>query len=512
MKKTAYVFVLSCLAAHSAARQPIELRHGTRVLETDRELETSSGIDLAALSPIQIENLFVLGKVWGFLKYHHPRIASGELPWDYELFRVLPAVAAASDARTRNDVLLEWSRRIGEPPACDPCAQPIGDAQLRPALDWIHDDSLLGRDLVAYLERVHRHRGLGQNQFYVSSVASGFAAVDAMYRNEAAHVSAVPPDAGYRLLTLFRFWNIIAYWFPYRDVIGEDWDAVLRELLPRFVAARDADAFRLAVLALIARVGDTHAWLGDGLGDARPPRGPCLLPVALRFVEGRAVVARHAHASAGPASGLRRGDVVTALDGVSVDQRLAEWSPYYSASNEPTLRRDIARFLSRGKCTDVAIAVDRGGEVLALQVSRMPEAKLDRRSLYAHDCPGDTFQKLSDEVSYLKLSSISTADVASHIESASGSRGLVIDLRNYPAESVAFELGGSLIDQPTPCARFTWPDFDNPGAFLWTPPRGAPSQNAALRGQGRDLGGRGVDQRRRVHRHAAAIRSMAAVP
>ena len=317
---------------------------------------------------------------------------------------------------------------------------------------------------------VHRNRALGKNQFYVSSVASGFAAVDAMYRNEDAHASAVPPDVGYRILTLFRFWNIIAYWFPYRDVIGEDWDAVLRELLPRFVAAHDADAFLLTTLALVARTNDTHAWVRDGLGDARPPRGPCLLPVALRFVEGRVVVARHVHASAGPASGLRPGDVVTALDGVPPGQRVEERSPYYAASNGPTLRRDIARFLTRGKCTNATVAVDRDGEALVLQVSRLPEAKLDRRSLYSHDRPGDTFQKLSNEISYLKLSSISTADVATHIESARGSRGLVIDLRNYPAESVAFELGGSLIVEPTPFSRITWPDFDNPGAFLWTPP------------------------------------------
>src|SRR5262249_33766825 len=26
---------------------------------------------------------------------------------------------------------------------------------------------------------------------------------------------------------LFRYWNIIQYWFPYRDLIGENWNAAL---------------------------------------------------------------------------------------------------------------------------------------------------------------------------------------------------------------------------------------------------------------------------------------------
>ena len=60
-----------------------------------------------------MENLAVLARVWGFLKYHHPRIARGELHWDFELFRVLPSILAASGAGERNDALLAWTRRLG---------------------------------------------------------------------------------------------------------------------------------------------------------------------------------------------------------------------------------------------------------------------------------------------------------------------------------------------------------------------------------------------------------------
>ena len=51
-----------------------------------------------ALSPVQIDNLVLLCEVWGFLKYHHHRITGGQLHWDYELFRILPAVLDAADA------------------------------------------------------------------------------------------------------------------------------------------------------------------------------------------------------------------------------------------------------------------------------------------------------------------------------------------------------------------------------------------------------------------------------
>jgi hypothetical protein len=63
---------------------------------------------------VQIENLATLGKVWGFLKYHHPRVTSGNLHWDYELFRVLPAILEAPDRQAANAALLHWITKLGD--------------------------------------------------------------------------------------------------------------------------------------------------------------------------------------------------------------------------------------------------------------------------------------------------------------------------------------------------------------------------------------------------------------
>ncbi len=46
----------------------------------------------------------------------------------------------------------------------------------------------------------------------------------------------------------------------------------------------------------------------------------------------------------------------------------------------------------------------------------------------------------------------------------------MIDIRNYPSEFVVFALGGRLVREKTPFARFTHGDPGNPGAFTWTPP------------------------------------------
>jgi C-terminal processing protease CtpA/Prc len=434
------------------------------VLDTDREFADGSEVTVETLSPRQIENLAVLGRVWGFLKYHHPRIAAGELHWDYELFRILPVVLDAPNAVARNDALLAWGRRIGSPAPCAPCAVLPQDAHLASDVAWIRDAAALGSALSTYLESVHRNRHASGNQFYVAQAAQG--AGNPIFDSELAYQSLVVPDAGYRLLALFRFWNMVEYWFPYRDVIGEAWLGVLNEFLPVFVAAGTRDDYALALMKLIARINDTHASLRGG--DVLPPRGTCQIPVAIRFIDGLATVAGYSNAVKGRTSGLEIGDVILAMDSNSVDRLIDEWVPYYSASNSPTKLHNIARFLTRGPCDPAALRVLRGQDRLSMSVERIPVGEIDYTVLATHDLAGDTFQWLTDEVAYLKLSSIKQADVAGYIERARRARGLVIDIRNYPSEFVVFALGQHLVREPVEFVQFTVPDSSNPGAFRWT--------------------------------------------
>ena len=76
--------------------------------ETDHTFDQGSGVQLAKLTPVQIENLATLGQVWGFVKYHDATITAGRRRWDYELFRVMPGVLAADSRDASNEVLTKW--------------------------------------------------------------------------------------------------------------------------------------------------------------------------------------------------------------------------------------------------------------------------------------------------------------------------------------------------------------------------------------------------------------------
>lgn len=446
--------------------------------DTAHEYDAGSRIDVQQITPVQLANLALTAKVWGFLKYHHPAVTGGRHHWDYALLKVLPSILAAKDRHSADAVLREWIAGLGPVADCAPCARLDKAAfQLLPDLNWLNDTHALSAGLRSDLNNIYAKRSGAGQQFYVSQAPQ---ILNPVFDREAEYKELKFPDAGFQLLALFRLWNIIEYWAPYRDQIGESWDNVLRESIVPVALAKDRSAYELAMMAVITRIHDTHANLWSSL-HVRPPVGECQLPIQVRFVEGAATVSGYMNDDAGAASGLVHGDIVESIDGASVAQLVESWRPYYAASNEPTRLRDIAANMTIGACKTAQLKVRRGDELREIAVSRLP--RNGPRNKITHDKAGDTFQLIGNDIAYIKLSSIKRANIPGYMERAAQTKGLIIDIRNYPSDFVPFALGQYFIDEPTKFVRFTIGDPVNPGGFKWGPELTIPPQTMRYTGK-----------------------------
>lgn len=81
--------------------------------ENNDEFDNGSKIEKIVVSEENINNLVLLGKIWGYLKYYHPNVAEGKYNWDYELFRILPKVIDV-DRSTRDKNLYDWIESQGD--------------------------------------------------------------------------------------------------------------------------------------------------------------------------------------------------------------------------------------------------------------------------------------------------------------------------------------------------------------------------------------------------------------
>ena len=372
--------------------------------------------------------------------------------------------------------MVRWISELGKVAQCDHCASELsGDLQLRPRLDWIDDGTYLGTELSTLLKAIHKQRAVDA-QFYVSRRPAG----NANFESELPFTRIQLPDSGFQLLALFRFWNAVEYWFPYRDLIEEDWGGVLREFLPRLALAESRDAYALELMQLVARVNDSHANVWNAV-HLRPPQGPCSYPVKLRWVEDQPTVVGYLGEKSEAV--LRAGDVVASIDGRDIDPLIASWKSFYGASNDSSLYRDLMRVALRGPCGEATLGVIRSGQRLDLKLLRIPVSSRDQQSLNSNEVAGDTFQSWSDDIAYVKMSEIRKELIPKFIERAADTKAIIIDLRSYPGDFIVFALGSLLIETETPFVVFSRPDLSNPGAFQWLPPTRLTPSRPVYRGK-----------------------------
>ena len=445
--------------------------------EQDSAFRHGSGIVLDNLTKPQMENLAVLGRVWGFVKYYHPAVARGDYNMDAEMLRLLPRVLNSKNKDERSAVLSAWLTGLGVVPACATCREPARDSvRLAPDLAWLTDKNQLSPALSQQLSYLRQNRNQGPHYYVRSAPNVG----NPLFEHEEVYAQPATPDAGLRLLALYRYWNMIAYFFPYRYAIGEDWQQVLPEFIPQFAAARTDEQYRLAALALIARIHDTHANVYGSDKILAAYKGTLYAPVQVRFVEGQAVVTDYFHETLGPATGLQKGDIVLAVDGTKVTDLIKARAPLTPASNEPTQRRNMARDLLRGNTASATLLVRRAGRDFPVTITRVPAAQLNLNLNNGTPDPKAPFWKtLPDNIGYISLGTIKPAELPEAMAKLKDTKGLVIDIRNYPASFVVFSLTKYLSAKPVPFVRFSEPQPTYPGVFLTTPVLAVPGTKDA---------------------------------
>src|SRR5690349_16871404 len=85
-----------------------------------------------------IQDLVILGKVWGFLKYYHTAVDKGTFNWDQELIIIIPAILQSQTVPERNLLLENWVDRLREFKKGSPVKIKEESIKLMPDLNWIN--------------------------------------------------------------------------------------------------------------------------------------------------------------------------------------------------------------------------------------------------------------------------------------------------------------------------------------------------------------------------------------
>ena len=422
----------------------------------------SSGFNLTAedlKDPRAVGNLETLCRVWGYAKYHHPVFCDTlcRVDVDSALFALLPRVVHA-DRVTRNRHLLDWVRSLGDyTPNKIECEQALAPYDLVETADlgWTADTVLLGGELSKLLQDL---RYAERDENYYLRLGQPDQGPDYQYLSLRGESFYPTPqmDSGLNLLLLFRLWNVIEYYAPYRAVTLHPWNEVLSTYIPLMGVETDGRRFARLYMRLIRELNDGHAY-----APVEMLFGQRMLPVWPLQAEGRLFVGYSGD------SALERGDEVLAIDGEPISERLELLREYASRSNEASLRKALRFYGLRTRRDTAEVVRCRAGACDTLRVATVPYGSVS--PLYdPAQLVQPPFRLLADSVGYIYAGTFTREHLAQVGQTLPRTRALIIDLRTYPMNmdfTLTALIGQSLRTEPVVAWQMVHPTLALPGLF-----------------------------------------------
>ena len=266
------------------------------------------------------------------------------------------------------------------------------------------------------------------------------------------------PSKEYRLLALFRFWNVIQYFFPYKHLMDAPWDSIFVEFIPKIERAKDSLEYAFAIAELANRLHDSHAQMkfqvfANHHRIASNMYGNDYLPLHLQYIENKTVVT-DILGDKPKQIGMNVGDVITHIDGQPIEHYQEKFLPYFSYSTrQAALERIHSFYLVVGKKTDsVSLTIRKANNTiktvtLSYSLPSVPPT-------FPHKRP--PVQMLNSTMGYIDLRQISIAQCDSAFEAIKESKGVIFDMRGYP-KGTAWEIASRLTNKRRVGAQFIQP-------------------------------------------------------
>ncbi|WP_300567929.1 S41 family peptidase [Flavobacterium sp.] len=420
-------------------------------------LIVGSQISFAQEKLSETEKLASTAKIWGFLKYYHPEVADGKYDWDAQLFEILPKIEKAENKTELSNVLSQWITSLGKIKKCNSC-EPDSKKEYFDKnfdLNWTQDKKIFSEELCAQLKNIEENRFQG-NHHYVSTFR-GIGNIEV--KNEKEYKDFNWTDKNLRLLALFKYWNIIEYFFPYKYQTDQKWDWVLTEMLPKFLDPKNEEEYHLTMLELVVKINDSHGFFITK--KTNNYFGLKWLPADFLIIDNKAIITKFYNDTLAQKDDLRIGDVITKVNGEPISQILARNNKYINASNAASkLRANYSIF--NGSTDKMEIEYLRNGNAESKTVNRYFFKDLN----YKFSWGKDKWKILDGNIGYVNMGNVTIKEVPEMMENLKNTKGIVFDIRNYPLGTM-YQIANYINPTKTDFFKIIEPDLDYPGKFIW---------------------------------------------
>ena len=291
-----------------------------------------------------IKRLVYTCKVWGYLKYHHTNVTKGNVNWDSILIESIDEIKIAGTNIEFNKSLMSLILKAG---SLNPFYQYNSNNRdtfrINSDFSWVKDpyfsDSI--RIVLNYI----------QQSFINESISSLTQVVD--YRTGRVHIPYFVLDNNYsfeeddlpsvnkRILAVFRYWNIIHYFYQYPSSMSMDWDLALDKFLRPILELKTAEDYNLNFKKFTRVLNDSKGFYSNRVYDSII--GFSVPPIQSRFIENKTIVSSKLSSF----TEVKIGDEIIEINGIPIEDHRDYFRALVEGSNSVAVERNVDNVLLR---------------------------------------------------------------------------------------------------------------------------------------------------------------------
>lgn len=406
----------------------------------------------------QEKYLVSYGQVWGFLKYFHPEASNQN--WDNKLIHDYSLVSECNSDKDFNEIISNLIDHCGE---FELQKRNIHDSlKFSESFDWIIRSPIDSTNKSA-LYTLLFNKPQFKNKYIIQGGAGNPKIINEIDYGNYAYKPSI------QYLAITRYWNIINYFCPNRDIIPNDWNQVYYSHLENFISASVYEDYYFAVRKLTAEIRDAHGFIRT---ENNPMNNYKFAPFyCLGFSDGYYI--NVVFQDSLESINLKRMDKIISIDGLPVDKRLKEIGEYLSTSNDYYLSKST-HYLRLSNQDSINVTIEREGKLINKTYPTIDRKTLGYRfKKNQSKILQDPYSFVTDTISgneylYIHMGRLKRSDIKRKFKrKLLAVDYVIIDSRNYPNWTL-LELSKLLMQDRSKFAKFIKMDFDYPGSYKWT--------------------------------------------
>lgn len=436
---------------------------------------------------LQSERMAGVCKVWGLIKYYQPKVSKKKIDWDGVLLKcynnfdnlndfqgynenlkallsgaeIIPRAFSASDSLKAKQVLNGELSKLNNFAILNDTVDFIRQPDFR----WIGNNSLFSNEIQKLLFQVIIDYKPVTSRYLKGSETIFHA------ENPFSNIDSV--SEAYRMLALFRYWNIVNYFYPYKNLTDKSWDSVLTENIPLFEKANSYNGYFRNVLHLTSEINDTHAWgtfvdpkkaikHQGGESEHHPMYFP---PFKIKLLDNNVMISQLLNDSLRRSGLLQEGDILIKVNNNMVNKAVEKFRYYTPASTKQSFESSANESLifNLKDTLNFDFSLLRGTDTL--NVSNIKGLNGDSYWKDEKDTVPACY-KIGDSTGYINLAKAKVKDLKKAYRQYKNFPALIFDMRGYPNSWGAIFLPKMFSRKPVMTANYFYPSKKYAGVFV----------------------------------------------